>query len=69
MYYSCALINGRNVKESKQQRYMTLSIQPQKSNGRKVLKMVLYEKTMISETFGQSAEISFLGFDSGKNKD
>jgi hypothetical protein len=29
--------------------------------------MVLYGKIM-SETFGQSAEVSFLGFDSGKMK-
>jgi hypothetical protein len=29
--------------------------------------MVLYG-IMMSETFGQSAEVSFLGFDSGKKK-
>jgi hypothetical protein len=30
--------------------------------------MVLYGKIVMSETFGQSAEVSFLGFDSGKKK-
>jgi hypothetical protein len=30
--------------------------------------MVLYGNIIMSETFGQSAEVSFLGFDGGKKK-
>jgi len=30
--------------------------------------MVLYGKIVMSETFGQSADVSFFGFDSGKKK-